>query len=152
MSAKDENGIRFGDKTTTLEALGLLFAVLQFPEFFKNQHVVVKIDNLGVVWGMLNQKAKEDTVASVLIRAVLLVCAYLECVLHVEHQPRMSDWGSELADRLSRQCSTTRHYRSLVKNWSRIHRIPPCLSDWLSDPRLDWNLATEILKFVTAHC
>ncbi|MFN9902718.1 MAG: hypothetical protein ACK55Z_28845, partial [bacterium] len=62
VSATDENGTRFGDKTTTLEALGLLFAILQFPEFFKNQHVVVKIDNLGVVWGMLNQKAKEDTV------------------------------------------------------------------------------------------
>jgi hypothetical protein len=152
VSATDENGTRFGDKTTTLEALGLLFAILQFPEFFKNQHVVVKIDNLGVVWGMLNQKAKEDTAASVLIRSVSLVCAYLECVLHVEHQPRMSDWGSELADRLSRQCSTTRHDRSLVQNWSRIHRIPPCLSDWLANPRLDWNLAKEILKFVTDHC
>ncbi len=152
MSAKDENGIRFGDKTTTLEALGLLLAILQFPEFFENQHVAVKIDNLGVVWGIMNQKAKEDTAASVLIRAVLLICAYLECSLHVEHQPRMSDWESELADRLSRQWSTTRCDLSLVGNWSRIHRIPPYLSDWLADPRLDWNLATDILKFVMAHC
>jgi hypothetical protein len=147
-SATDENGIRFGDKTTTLEAIGVLLAIVQFPEFFKNRHVVVKIDNLGVVWGLLNMKAKEDNCASVIIRAILLVCAYLECRLHAEHQPRMSDWGSKLSDRLSRRISTTRNDRRLVQNWSRHSKIPPCLVKWLSNPSTNWALAQNILNFV----
>jgi hypothetical protein len=108
--------------TATLEAVGVLLAIVQFPEFFKNCHVVVKIDNLGVVWGLLNMKAKEDNCASIIIRAILLVCAYLECRLHAEHQPLMSDWGSEVSDRLSRRTSTTKNDRQLVQNWSLIRR------------------------------
>jgi hypothetical protein len=34
LNSGDENGICFGDKSTTLEALGLLLAIVQFPEFF----------------------------------------------------------------------------------------------------------------------
>jgi hypothetical protein len=148
LNARDKNGIHFGDKSTTLEALGLLFAIVQFPEFFKNQNVVVKIDNLGVVWGMLNQKAKEDKVASVIIRTILLLCAYLECILHVEHRPRVSDWGSKLDNRLSRRCTTSPQDQRLLQNWSRLKKIPPCLVEWLSQPRWDWGLANRVLSYV----
>jgi hypothetical protein len=147
-TATDRNGIRYGDKTTTLEAIGVLLAIVQFPEFFKNRHVVVRIDNLGVVWGLLNMKAKEDDSASIIIRAILLICAYLECRLHAEHQPRMSDWGSEVSDRLSRRATTTKNDRRLVQNWDRHSKIPPCLIEWLSKPVPDWNLARNILDFV----
>jgi len=93
-------------------------------------------------------KAKEDDSASIIIRAILLICAYLECRLHAEHQPRMSDWGSEVSDRLSRRATTTKNDRRLVQNWDRHSKIPPCLIEWLSNPGPDWNLARNILDFV----
>ncbi len=97
---------------------------------------------------MLNQKAKEDKVASVIMRTILLLCAYLECILHVEHQPWVSDWGSKLAKRLSRRCTTSPQDQRLLQNWSRLKKIPPCLVEWLSQPRLDWGLANRVLSYV----
>jgi hypothetical protein len=42
MFAKVENGIRFGDKSTTLEGMGLLLAIVQVRSFSKTEKVVVK--------------------------------------------------------------------------------------------------------------
>jgi hypothetical protein len=60
----------------------------------------------------------------------------------------MSDWGSEVSDRLSRRATTTRNDRKLVQNWDCHSKIPPCLIEWLSNPGPDWNLARNILDFI----
>jgi hypothetical protein len=46
----DEKGVRFGDKTTCLETIGLMIPLLIAPELFKNQHVLMKVDCLGTVY------------------------------------------------------------------------------------------------------
>jgi hypothetical protein len=43
----DEKGVRFGDKTTCLEMIGLMMPLLIAPELFMNQHVMMKVDCLG---------------------------------------------------------------------------------------------------------
>jgi hypothetical protein len=146
--AKDERGVRFGDKTTCLEALGMIIPLLTHPQYFRNQNVVVKIDNLGVVWGMMNMKAKEDKCASVIIRATYLICAHLECQLHVEHQPRKTDWGSHMSDRLSRMSSTTMADRAMLRNWEHI-AVPNALEEWFRNPSTDWDLAYKLLNEIS---
>jgi hypothetical protein len=145
--AIDEKGVRYGDKTTTLEIIGLLIPLVIAPELFVKSNVVMKVDCFGTVYGMENRASKGDTSASVFIRAVYLIAAYLECSLHVEHPPRLSDWGAEVADRLSRNCSTTKQDRKLV-NAFKNREIPSCLKSWFKNPYADWNLPFKLLEHV----
>jgi hypothetical protein len=145
--AVDEKGVRYGDKTTTLEMIGLLMPILLAPELFKKTNVVIKVDCFGTVFSMSNRMCKGDKSAAMFVRAAHLIAAYLECCLHVEHLPRMSDWGAEVADRLSRKSSTTVQDKRLVKAF--INRdIPKCLEEWFNCPTTDWQLAIKLLEHV----
>jgi hypothetical protein len=117
------------------------------PEEFKCAHVVVKVDCLGTVYGMENRFSRGDLCASVFIRAIYLIAAYLECTLYVEHLPRMSDWGAQVSDRLSRLSSTTRQDRDLLKAF-KLRQLPACLMDWFRNPVVDWQLAYSLLEHV----
>jgi hypothetical protein len=128
--AIDSKGVRFGDKTTTLEMLGLLIPMLLSPELFKNSHMIVKVDCFGTIYGMQNGAAKGDTEAPILIRAAHLIAAFLECFLHVEH--RMSNWGAEVANRLSRTATTTSQDKTLIGAF-HCRCLPKCLLNWMED-------------------
>jgi hypothetical protein len=143
----DEKGVKFADKTTTLEMIGLLAPLLLRPELFKNHHVLMKVDCFGTVFGMQNRGAKGDKSASVFIRAAYLIAAFLGCSLHVSHLPRVSDWGAQVADRLSRLSSSSTQDKKLLSAFK--HRaLPECLHRWFELPVLDWNLAILLLDHV----
>jgi len=146
-SAVDEYGIRYGDKTTTLEVLGLLFPFILVPELLRNQHVLLKVDCFGTVFGMWNRHSKGDSSASMFIRAIYLIAAYLECTVHVQQLPRVSDWGAEVTDRLSRKATTTRQDFRLVGAFQN-RPLPACLLDWFDNPSVDWDLPMLLLKHV----
>jgi hypothetical protein len=146
-NATDEKGVRYRDKTTTLEMIGLLLPFLTVPELLKKQHIVFKVDCLGTIYGMMNKAAKGDSSASVFIRAAHLIAAYLECTMHVQHLPRVSDWGAEVTDRLSRSSTMTCQDRKLVRAF-RNRGVPGCLLRWFKNPKCDWNLAFELLEHV----
>jgi hypothetical protein len=120
---------------------------LLVPEEFRRAHVVLKVDCLGTVFGMENRFSRGDLCASVFIRAVYLIAAYLECMIHIEHLTRMSDWGAEVADRLSRLSSTTRQDGHLLKAF-QPRPVPDCLWDWFSSPTVNWNLPLDLLNHV----
>lgn len=146
-SKEDEKGVKYGDKTTTLEMIGLIMPLILKPELFIKSHVMMKVDCLGTVFGMSNKAAKGDTSASIFIRAAHLIAAYLDCVIHVDHLPRMTDWGAEVSDRLSRKSSSTLQDKKLVKAFKN-RPIPPCLMAWFLEPKPDWSLATKLLAHV----
>jgi hypothetical protein len=146
-AATDEKGVRYGDKTTTLEMIGLLMPFLTVPELLKNQHIVFKVDCFGTIYGMMNKAAKGDSTASVFIRAAHLIAAYLECTMHIQHLPRVSDWGAEVTDRLSRSSTMTSQDRKLVRAF-RNRKVPGCLLEWFENPKCDWNLAVKLLEHV----
>ncbi len=79
-NAVDEKGVRYGNKTTTLEMIGLLLPLIVAPELFVKSNVVMKVDCFGTVYGLENRASKGDTSASVFIRAVYLIAAYLNAV------------------------------------------------------------------------
>jgi hypothetical protein len=87
---KDEKGSVFSNKTCILEFVGILISFLLCPEYFINQHVVVKVDNIACFYGWINRKVTNDSCASIIVRALHLISAYLSCMIHIAHLPRLS--------------------------------------------------------------
>ena len=139
--------MRFGDKSTTLEIVGVLMAFLSKPKIFKGKRVIVKVDNLGVVFGIESGRVKNDATAAVFIRALFLISAFLECEIHVEHMPRCSNFESDLVDRMSRLKTTTRNDEKLLKSFGN-KSLPKVLTNWFSNPNHDWKLALLLLEYV----
>jgi hypothetical protein len=90
---------------------------------------------------------KGDECASIFIRTVHLICAFLGSVLHVEHTPRCSDWGSTIADNLTRKKTTGFQEQRMVARWKSIP-LPAELLTWLNNPTQDWDLPFKLLKYV----
>jgi hypothetical protein len=143
----DEKGVRYGDKTTTLEVIGMIMPLLLVPETLANNHVKLMVDCFGTVYGMQNKMAKGDNSASVFIRAAFVIAAYLNCTLHVQHLPRVSDWGAQVTDRLSRAATTNRQDLMLIRSFSN-RKVPSCLVEWFDDPKPDFSLVLKLLDHV----
>ncbi len=90
---------------------------------------------------------KGDETASIFIRSVHLICAYLGSALHIEHTPRCSDWGSTTADSLSRKRTTGFLEQRMLTRWEHL-KLPSALDTWLANPTEDWDLPFQLLKFV----
>jgi hypothetical protein len=150
-SQKDSKGKRFGNKTATLELVGIILPFLLIPESMQNQHVIFKTDNLSCVFGHQNGYMKGDECASILLRSLYVISAFLGCTAHIEHIPRRSDWESEVADNLSREKTTGFMERQLMaKNLK--NEFPQALLDWLDNAREDWSLPLRLLDHVKYKC
>jgi hypothetical protein len=90
-SKTDNKGIRFGNKSTTLESINILLPFLLIPEKLKNTHVQVFTDNIACVYGMKDGYVKRDEYPSIFIRAITLISGYLGTVVHTSHTPRRSN-------------------------------------------------------------
>jgi hypothetical protein len=145
VSEKDSSGIRFGNKSTSLECIGLLIPLLTTPELLAGRHVVLRVDNMACVYGFENGQLKNDESASIMIRAAKLVSAYLGTVLHVEHVGRRSCWEAELADNLSRERTTSFIEQRALSRFA-CKKLPSVLTEWLVDPVNDWSLPLRLLK------
>ncbi len=89
---RDNRGIRFGNKTSTLEIIGILLPFVLIPEKLRNKHIRVFTDNAACVYGMKDGYIKKDEYASIFIRAITLISGYLGSVVHTMHTPRRSTW------------------------------------------------------------
>jgi hypothetical protein len=142
----DSKGSKMGSKTTSLEFIGILLHVLLMPQALRKQNVVFVTDNLSCVYGWENRCVKNDEFASIMIRGLQIITAFLECNVYICHKKRCSDWETQLVDRLTRQLTTTKNDKALVNSFG--HSWPSVLSDWLRDPKEDWGAATRILNYV----
>jgi hypothetical protein len=144
--ATDSKGAYYGSKTTTLEAIGLLIPFLTTPQALKGRHVIFKVDNLAVVFGWENKLVKNDITATIIIRAIHLMAAYLGAWVHVQHIPRCTDRYrySTLADHLSRDSSTT-ETDLLHLNNATANEVKGSVLDWLRKPSEDWSLPNTLL-------
>jgi hypothetical protein len=144
---KDETGIRFGDKSSTLECIGLLAPLVTVPELVIGRHIILRVDNIACIYGYENGQMKNDESASIMIRSARLITAYLGSVVHVEHVPRRSCWEAELVDNLSRSSTTGFLEQRALSRFS--HReLPEVLNDWLHAPVNDWSLPLKLLEHV----
>ena len=144
---KDSKGARFGSRTSTLEMVGIVLPFLLNPQFLVNQHVVFSTDNMGCFLGWENMAVKGDVTASILVKAVLLMSAFLGTTVNVVHIPRKTTWENIVADKLSRRKTTTHAVRKLLNSFSTT-KVLSFFSNWLSHPSEDWNLPRKCLDFV----
>jgi len=142
---KDDLGKFFGSKTTTLETIGILLPFLTIPEQLIGKNVVFHTDNIGVVYGWSSKGVKKDSTASMLIRALFLMSAYLGCTVHIFHVPRKSVLEAEIADSLSRKSSTTDSVKELVSRAERSS-LKGVMMDWLLSSDKKWDLPWLLLK------
>jgi hypothetical protein len=147
----DRKGARFGSKTTTLEMIGIVLPFLLIPKSLANQHIIVKVDNIACIFGWQSRSVAGDICASILIRALHLISAYLGSVLHFQHLPRVLSWEAELVDRLSREKTTTHQDRKLLSSFSN-RELPNSLQNWLKYPVESFELSTELLNHVIKIC
>jgi hypothetical protein len=127
--------------------IAIILPFMLIPEQLFNQHIVLKTDNMACVFGHQNRLVKGDETASIFVRAVHLICAYLGSILHIEHVPRCSDWGSEVADNLSREVTTGFLENRMLTRWKNLP-VPSDIKTWLQNPTEDWDLPFKLLKYV----
>lgn len=143
----DAKGVRFGDKTATLEQIGILLPLILIPEKLLNQHILFQTDNLACVFGHKNKLMKGDACASILIRAVHLISAVLGSVIHVEHIARCSSWESRMVDSMSRASTTGFLETHTLTRFTNL-QLPVFFTDWISNPVENWDLAYSLLEHV----
>jgi hypothetical protein len=141
----DEKGARFGSKTATLEAIGVLLPFLTIPEELIGQHVIFEVDNIAVVYGWEKRGIKFDTSATTILTAIHLISGYLGATVHICHVPRRSNRWAELADNLSRKSSTTYQDKRMLTR-ARRSMVKGELLRWLETPREYTELPRKLLK------
>lgn len=148
LSKKDNSGIEFGSKSSTLEAVGLLIPFLAFPEKVVGKNVIFMIDNMAVVYGWDKGYVKGDKNASDVLKAVCYLSSYLGTTVFVNHVPRKSDSLSELADELTRRsdsaCSITNRRLKEAVNVSSQE----VLSRWFEEPNEGKSLRDVLLAYI----
>jgi len=145
MEKTDVDGKRFGNKTTTLEAMGLLLPLLSIPEQLRNKHIVLRVDNMGCVYGFNNHTQGEDSSAEMLLKTVHMIGAALGSKIYVEHAPRRSDWLSEMVDNMSRR-STTSEMEQLTLDRFRHIGKSEIFEKWMKEPKVSFEWPLDVTK------
>ena len=128
---------------TTLELVGLFLPFLTMPELVRGRHVSLEVDNKSVVHAWLNKSAKGDLSASVLVRALMVVTAFLECRLYVQHTKRNTTRESFLADCLTRDHTADKAWPDMAD--ARVEDPLADLWGWLEKPTADWQLGFKLI-------
>ena len=146
-STHPENDSLLGENSVFLEFVGVILPFIMFPELFHNEHIVCLVDNTGCFNGWENKYVKNDVLTSILIRALALIASYLECIVHVEHLPRLSNRMARQVDRMSRDSTMTYHDKELLSRFEST-KLPLFMVRWLNNPTADWNLSIMLLNYV----
>jgi hypothetical protein len=75
------------DNTAVYEMMGLLLPIRILFKQLKHQHVVLYIDNQAIIWAWHKRRMKKNALASVLIRVLHIMKAFIPCRVHMEHPP-----------------------------------------------------------------
>ena len=140
---RSRSGRYFGSKSGTLEAVGLLLPALTDPGRLTGRHVVLEVDNLGVVFGWKKKHSKEDPETSLLLRCLHVLEARLACKFYVQHVKRCSTKMAELADKLTRTSTTDEECWKALATAER-KELTGELAEWLTKPVVDWELPEKL--------
>ncbi len=141
----DSQGKQLGCKTTCLELTGLIIPLLLHAEFLSGKSVVCQVDNIGCHFIHKKGYSSSDIISSILARLLCLLAAKFSFSLHVVHLPRLSSWESCLADRLTRQRTTSPADIILLRSFPRLS-VPSPFLHWMRDPFEDWSLPLNVLN------
>lgn len=103
LEKKDEKGVEYGRKSTTLESIGVLLPFIAFPEKLAGKELMFYVDNIAVVYGWEKGGVKKDESATEILKTVHVLSSYLGCRVYVRHIHRVSNDLADLADDLTRR-------------------------------------------------
>jgi hypothetical protein len=144
-SEKTRNGIYFGTKSSTLEAVGLILPFITFPKELARQHILLQVDNSSLGYGWEKHYCKNDPETSLLLRTLHVIESLLECKIYLQHVKRRSNTMAKLVDDLSRKSTTSARILQKI-NAGEVYTARGTLTDWLKNPVLDWSLPEKIVK------
>ena len=165
LTSLDESGVLCKHKTTALEALGPLGALLLAPGLLQGRRVLHKVnithylsgltrqifqvDNIATVLAWPRGRSTSDAWASTLVRATAHVCSALGVRLYTEWQPRCSDRESSVVDNLShdRCLGMTRAELQAYLDERKLGFPDPLLT-WMKQPRVDYNLGPQLVSWL----
>jgi len=129
--------------TAVYEMVGLLLPFFLLSKKLRFRHVKLLVDNQAIVWAWEKRYMKNDVLASILIRCLHVLEAYLPCKIYIEHLPRMSNSLASLVDGLTRDVTTTDDMKKYLTHPQP--NIPECFRMWLEKPIADWTLPMQII-------
>jgi len=130
--------------TAVYEMVGLLLPFFLLTKKLKYKHVKLLVDNQAIVWAWEKRYMKNDVLASILIRCLHVLEAYIPCKVYIEHVPRMSNSIAKLTDSLTRDSTTTESMKEFITHPKP--NIPMCFQKWLEKPIADWSLPMQLVK------
>jgi hypothetical protein len=132
------------DNTAVYEMIGLLLPILILNKKLQHQEICLLVDNEAIVWSWPKRRMKNDLVASILLRTLHIMEAFIPCRIHVEHLPRISNKAAKLVDNLSRKSTSSTTDLSHLTHTEKD--LPKPFQDWLKNPSENWQLGTEIVQ------
>ena len=147
LNARDSSDHAYGCKSSTLEAIGLILPFLCCPTILIGREVTLMTDNEALVHGWDKRRVPHDTSASIFLRTLHILSAFLGSSVEIRHLPRISTPSAELSDALTRSTTTSATHDNAVSGAPPVI-IPQALLDWLSDPSEDWQLPFALLQHV----
>jgi len=130
--------------TAVYELVGLLLPFFLLSKKLKFRHIKLFVDNQAIVWAWEKRYMKNDVLASILIRCLHVLEAYLPCRIYIEHIPRMSNSLATLVDSLTRDVTTTIDMKKFLTHPDP--KIPKCFANWLEKPIADWSLPMQLVE------
>ena len=82
--------------------------------------------------------------ASILVRLLMLITSLISTEVIIVHHPRESSWESRMADRLTRERSTTSQDRMLLRSFPAL-KLPMVFERWMENPAENWSLAKDVV-------
>jgi len=152
LSAKDEKGVEYGRKSTTLESIALLLPFTLFPESVAGKHVVFYVDNIAVVYGWERGGLKKDSTADSILKTVHVLASFLGTKVYVRHIKRVSNDMSDLADDLTRRLSPVNmHYRRCLEKAKYVPADYEILQEIMSNSKTPMyiTMLTKIKNMMT---
>ena len=127
--------------------VGLLLPFLYTPKLLIGKHIVLEVENMGVVCSWIKRFKKGDAETSLRIRCLHVSEALLEYKIYATHVKRCSKHMARTADSLSRQATSTKDVLEAVGGLEK-----PVLSnhllEWLKWSALNWDLPYLLSKDV----
>lgn len=144
-SLLDSQGKQLGCKTTCLELTGLIIPLMLHANSLAGKAIVCQVDNVGCHYIHSKGYSTSDVLSSILARLLCMLAMKFSFSLHVVHHPRLSSWESCLADRLTRNRTTTHADKLLLHSFPSL-QIPVPFLQWMCAPSKDWSLPMNVLN------
>ena len=138
-------GAALNAQLQTLELCGPVMAMAAHPDQCRNKSLVFRLDNMSAVYSWRKGYSNKDKLATTLVKALYDLSRYLNCSVFVTKVARCSTSAASAADCLSKG-DWEGFFQFSPTSPASPARIPVTLVRWMSAPRVDLALGSDIAE------